>query len=330
MKNIPFYLDKESNQPIYQQIIDQVTQMVSDGTLAPGDQLPTGQEWFQSYGIARGTVRYAYSQLSKNGVISVLQGKGSFIRGKEPTARTINTIDYYLDEFDQFITLDDLELLIQRKVQDRIVQQQVMKVLIVESCLELRDSMIRALSDFPDISISAGTVESLFADPAGLHNQDLIIMLERNLTSVSKEDFFQNIKDFLIPISMNFAFETIKQLAALPIHSSIGVFCRTKRYFEISRWELAALGQALVLQDYFIANAGSEKELSEYLVDKNVLLTAGDPRQYTSDDQFRCLEEFQAGGGQIISLLHVPDVGSMLHIEEYVCQYRITRRRLLY
>ena len=330
MENIPFYLDKESDQPIYQQIIDQVTQMVSDGTLAPGDQLPTGQEWFQHYGIARGTVRYAYSQLRKNGVISVLQGKGSFIRGKEPTARTINTIDYYLDEFDQFISLDDLELLIQRKIQDRIVRQQVMKILVVESCLELRDSIIQALSGFSDISIATNTVESLFADPASLHNQDLIITLERNLTSLSKEEFFQDIKDFLIPISMNFAFETIKRLAALPIHSSIGVFCRTKRYFEISRWELAALGQALVLQDYFIAATGSTKELLEYLADKNVLLTAGDPHQYTSKEQLQCLEQFRAEGGQIISLLHVPDVGSMLHIEEYVCQYRITRRRLLY
>lgn len=330
MENIPFYLDKESDQPIYQQIIDQVTQMVNDGSLAPGDQLPTGQEWFQRYGIARGTVRYAYDQLSKNGIISVLQGKGSFIRGKEPTARTINTIDYYLDEFDQFITLDDLELLVQSKVQDRIVRQQVMKVLVVESCPELRDSIIQALSDFPDISITANTVESMFTDPAGLHHQDLIITLERNLTSVSNEAFFHDIKDFLIPISMNFSFETIKQLAALPIHSSIGVFCRTRRYFEISRWELAALGQALVLQDYFIATATSAKGLLEYLSDKNVLLTAGDPRYYTSDEQLQCLEEFKARGGQIISLLHVPDVGSMLHIEEYVYQYSITRRRLLY
>lgn len=330
MKDIPFYLDKESSQPIYQQIIDQVMQMVNDGTLAPGDQLPTGQEWLQYYGIARGTVRYAYDQLSKNGIISVLQGKGSFIRGKEPTARTINTIDYYLDEFDQFITLDDLERLIQRKVQDRIIRQQVMKVFVAESCLELRESIIQALSGFPDISITANTVESMFTDSDSVHNQDLIITLERNLTSVSKEAVFQDIKDFLIPISMNFTFETIKQLATLPIHSSIGVFCRTRRYFEISRWELAALGQALVLQDYFIATAGSGKELLEYLADKNVLLTAGDPRQYASGEQLQCLEEFKAGGGQLISLLHVPDVGSMLHIEEYVCQYRITRRRLLY
>ena len=62
MKKVSFSIDRGADQPIYQQIVDQITQMVNDGLLSPGDQLPTGSELLEKYGIARGTVQYAYNK----------------------------------------------------------------------------------------------------------------------------------------------------------------------------------------------------------------------------------------------------------------------------
>ena len=134
MEKVSFFIDKKSNQPIYRQIVDQVTQMVTDGLLSPGDQLPTGSELFATYGIAKGTVRCAYDCLRKNGIISVVQGKGSFIRGKESVTKTIDTIDYYLDELSPLISLDELELLVQQKIQGRIKRQQTIRISVLEGC----------------------------------------------------------------------------------------------------------------------------------------------------------------------------------------------------
>lgn len=328
MKKISFFIDKESDQPIYRQIIDQVTQMANDGDLSPGDQLPTGNELFETYGIARGTVRYAYSQLSKNGIISVVQGKGSFIRGKEPTVRTVNTIDYYLDEFSQLISLDELETLIQQKIQERIKRQQTMNISILESCQEICSNITQALSVFQDTSISQNSIQELFSNPSDFYKYDLIVSSERNILSISKEPFFQRIKDHLIPISVGLDFETLKQLASLPIDASIGIFCETKRYFEMNRWELAALGRVLTLHDYFLAT-GSYQDLEEYLIDKNVLLTAQTIQPYALSEHLQILELFKLRGGQIVPLKYVPDVGSMLHLEEYIRRFRISHSRIL-
>ena len=53
MKSTDIVIDKTSDQPIYQQIADRITQSVQKGFLNPGDKLPTSQDFFDNYGIAR-------------------------------------------------------------------------------------------------------------------------------------------------------------------------------------------------------------------------------------------------------------------------------------
>lgn len=328
MKKVSFSIDRGADQPIYQQIVDQITQMVNDGLLSPGDQLPTGSELLEKYGIARGTVQYAYNKLSENGVISVVQGKGSFIRGKEPTAHTVNTIDYYLDELSKLVSLDELELLLGRKIHDRMKRQHTIKISILENCLELRENLTQALSSFPDSVVSSHSVQELFDNPSVFYDYDLIVSSEFNILSISKESFYPNIKDNLIPISIEMDFESLKNLASLSPSSSIGIFCQTKQYFEINRWELISLDRALTLHDYFLASS-SYWELAQYLANKSVLLTAQSTQQYASSGQLQILSDFKARGGQIVPLKYTPDTGSMLHIDEYIHHFRISHSRIL-
>ena len=58
-------IDKQSDFPIYQQIIQCVLEAVKDGSLKPGDKLPTEKELCFENDIARGTVRKAYDKLQK-------------------------------------------------------------------------------------------------------------------------------------------------------------------------------------------------------------------------------------------------------------------------
>ena len=329
MEKVSFFIDKKSNQPIYRQIVDQVTQMVTDGLLSPGDQLPTGSELFATYGIAKGTVRCAYDCLRKNGIISVVQGKGSFIRGKESVTKTIDTIDYYLDELSPLISLDELELLVQQKIQGRIKRQQTIRISVLEGCQEICSDITLASSSFQDTSISQNSIQGLFSDPSNFYGYDLIVSSESNITSISKEPFPQDIKDRLVPISINFDFETLKQLATLPVNASIGILCQTKRYFEMNRWELAALGRTLTLHDYFLMG-NSYQGLEDYLINKNVLLVAQTVQPFTSSEHLQILELFKSRGGRIIPLKYVPDVGSMLHLEEHICHLRVSYSRILH
>lgn len=66
---------------IYQQIVDQISQMISTGTLKPGDRLPPERQLAEEFGVSRPAVREALSALNLMGLIEVRHGEGAFVQG---------------------------------------------------------------------------------------------------------------------------------------------------------------------------------------------------------------------------------------------------------
>lgn len=64
-----FSIDKNSTVSIYQQLVNQVTRRVQNGELTSGKKLPTVRELADRLGIARGTVKHAYEELERKGII---------------------------------------------------------------------------------------------------------------------------------------------------------------------------------------------------------------------------------------------------------------------
>lgn len=75
-------IDPRSEIPIYLQIVEQVSDQISIGTLNPGDQLPTVRLVAQDLRINFNTVSRAYRILDEAGIISTQQGRGTYILEK--------------------------------------------------------------------------------------------------------------------------------------------------------------------------------------------------------------------------------------------------------
>jgi len=83
-KPLTLHLDFRSGLPIYIQIVNQIEQQVSGGTLKPDDQLPTVRALASELRINFNTVARAYRLLDDAGVISTQQGRGTYIMEKAP------------------------------------------------------------------------------------------------------------------------------------------------------------------------------------------------------------------------------------------------------
>lgn len=68
-----------SDQPIYLQLADALYRDIDNGTLMPGDKLPTVRYLAEELGITVGTVHRAYSKAESRGHIVRHVGRGSFI-----------------------------------------------------------------------------------------------------------------------------------------------------------------------------------------------------------------------------------------------------------
>lgn len=68
-----------SPQKKYLQLYSHITAAISDGTYSAGDKLPTELEFANRYAVSRQTVRQALEKLERDGLISKIQGSGSYV-----------------------------------------------------------------------------------------------------------------------------------------------------------------------------------------------------------------------------------------------------------
>ncbi len=70
--------------PKYRQLLQMLRNSIHSGQLAPGTRLPAAEELTRSFGISRGTVMKALSQLEAERLVRIVQGVGSFVESTPP------------------------------------------------------------------------------------------------------------------------------------------------------------------------------------------------------------------------------------------------------
>jgi len=72
-------ISNTSGQPIYEQILVQIKDLILSGTLKEGDALPSMRLLAKELRISVITTKRAYEELEREGFIVSLTGKGSFV-----------------------------------------------------------------------------------------------------------------------------------------------------------------------------------------------------------------------------------------------------------
>lgn len=74
-----FPIDKFSRTPIYEQIIERFTEQVAAGVIKENERLPSVRELSGVLGINPNTIQKAYLELDRQGLITSLPARGSFV-----------------------------------------------------------------------------------------------------------------------------------------------------------------------------------------------------------------------------------------------------------
>jgi GntR family transcriptional regulator len=72
-------ISQSDGRPMYQQIMEQVKQRVAVGEWAPGDEIPSIRQLAIALRVSVITIKRAYLELEREGVILTQQGKGSIV-----------------------------------------------------------------------------------------------------------------------------------------------------------------------------------------------------------------------------------------------------------
>jgi len=88
---IKLKIDFRSGEPIYLQIVNQIQQLVAEGKLQEGDQLPTVRQLATDLRVNFNTVARAYRILDDAGLISTQQGRGTYV-WEQPSEETVRKL----------------------------------------------------------------------------------------------------------------------------------------------------------------------------------------------------------------------------------------------
>lgn len=135
MSSVHLSLDFHSGVPIYLQIVEQIQELVLNGELIPGDQLPTVRQLAAEIRVNFNTVARAYRMLDEARLISTQQGRGTYILNLPGT------------EFKEKIKTASLEVQLKRALQALVKQGYNQEEILTELELILNQKNIQEIDE---------------------------------------------------------------------------------------------------------------------------------------------------------------------------------------
>lgn len=103
-------IDRNSQEPLYQQIRDCFLEEIRSGRLAPGDQLPTEEEVCRCTGISRPVIRQAYQELEAKGLIQRKRRKGGVVCKTDNRGLFMYKMESFQEEMEHLCKVPDTRL----------------------------------------------------------------------------------------------------------------------------------------------------------------------------------------------------------------------------
>ncbi|MCL6453956.1 MAG: GntR family transcriptional regulator [Alicyclobacillus sp.] len=118
--SLRFQLDL--SQPIYEQILQQMSSAVVRGEIALGEKIPSVRELAQALKVTPNTVMHAYQEMERSGLTETRRGQGTFITSSRERVEQFRSelADEVIDAFLQRMmalgySLADIRKLLERR-----------------------------------------------------------------------------------------------------------------------------------------------------------------------------------------------------------------------
>ena len=85
-------LKRKSSTPLYRQLDALMREKVQSGEWQPNEIIPSENELARQYGLSRMTARMVMTQLTQEGLLYRVRGKGTFVAEKKITARSLSYV----------------------------------------------------------------------------------------------------------------------------------------------------------------------------------------------------------------------------------------------
>ena len=321
-----FSIEKNSTVSIYQQLINQVTRKVQNGELPSGKKLPTVRELADQLGIARGTVKHAYEELERKGIITMTRGKGTFIREQarqESSAkvRAMAAIERLLDEMESLsFSPQEIQMFFNLKMRERMERDDNVCIIFIDCNPETLANIINQISVLPNIEAHKLLLNNALKEPFVIDDfADLVITTSTHMNQLSS---VVSNKEKLVQVVTAPSSPTVAKMAMIG-GKSVGILCASETYSHIILRSMQNL--ELSCKNIETILFGSAAHLDTFLRHKDVLIVPNDFLLICSRTEGDLIRQADQLGKTVIRYNYQIDGGSFLNVQEKIDSIRASK-----
>lgn len=321
-----FSIDKNGTVSIYQQLVNQIMRRVQNGELPAGKKLPTVRELADQIGIARGTVKHAYEELERQGIIKMTRGKGTFVQEQaqqESSAkvRAMNAIEKLLDEMESLsFSSQEIQMFFNLKLRERMEHDDNVCIIFIDCNPETLTNIINQISVIPNIEAHKLLLPDALKEPFVMDDfADLVITTSTHMNQLS--GVVTN-KDKLVQVVTAPSSQTVAKMAMIG-GKSVGILCASETYSHIIRKSMQNL--ELSCHDVETYLFGNALDLESFLRHKDVVIVPNDFLLFCSRNESDLIRQAGDEGKIIIRYNYQIDGGSFLNVQEKIESVRTAK-----
>ena len=309
-----YQINTELDVPIYRQLVDSIHSAIKKGDLPAGHQLPTVQVLTEELGIARGTVKRAYDELERLGLVEKVQGRGTFVcyqpsnsgSRKEQAMAAINAM---LDQLeDMGFSPTEINIFLNLKLRERAEQEAHVKIAVVECNPENLSQMSEQLRHINGVDLYPYLLDSIRQYPYKLSEDfDLIV------TTAGHADYLESVvplKKKVVRVALRLSADSLAPIIKLRPGKTLGIIGHSQRFAELLHRTGLEYTEDVVLHSPIAAE--SPEEISKYLQEKDAILVPRSYERYFSAPIVELIHRFR---GNLLECNYEMDAGSILYLE---------------
>ncbi len=316
-------LDKsQSAPPAYQQIIAFFDQQIKNHLLRPGEKLPPERDLAEEIGIARGTVKRAYEELVRRGLVEAFSGRGSFVAAdavapsEDRKDKAIRLIDQLLDQLSRLkFSAQDIRMFFDLRLLGREESLRNLSVAAVDCNPETLKIFERQFLLIPNVNLVKIDLDDLFEDvgaAARLEIFDLVLTTTTHYQELI--DRFPEIRNKAVQAAVAPTRTSIISLARLTPAQRIGILSESKRFQAIILDHLRTFDiPASSVQTLFVSQLD---RLDDFIASLDAVIVPAGYSLQKNREHLSALQAFTERGGVILPFDYQIERGSLLHVEE--------------
>ncbi len=315
-------IHKNSDIPVYKQIVNQVITLIEDNAYNNGDKLPSERFLSAELGVSRGTITKAYNELANLELVTLVKGKGCFVsdeksflslgRKEKAVMMITNTINN-LHELG--FSLSEIRIFSEIVMMEKEKNYSSIKIGIIDCNREALHAIQRQIGKLKDVTISKYLISELQSTmlQSEIDEFDLVITTYKHYKEIIEA--LPSIEEKLIRVSMSPSKKTMIEIARVAQNKNIGILYDSENYLGVIRNELILVDIELKEGMTFMIDRLDKKEIASFVKNKEIIIV---PPLTFFDVGFRRWLMLHLENKQVIEFDYLIERGNLLYLEETI------------